>query len=237
MKVYVDEVGCAAIAGPLVVCAVADNGCRPMEELKDSKAYTQKRREVLCDLLSPELPHAFGAANIKMIERMNIHYAKFESMRQAVLKLVSRGIKVDEVIVDGNFTIPNLNLPQQAVIKADEKLWCCSAASILAKVTRDRMMTKLGETFVDFDWRGNKGYYSPKHMMGIVKHGFTPLHRTGFKYARYCGYERSEFLKSEASLEGFFDFVSNYKKANGVSRYSEWVKLDRVLSKCGERKW
>ena len=135
MKVYVDEVGYGAIAGPIFVCAVAvPDDMEKIPGVKDSKKVSKKKRESLHSQMITTVSHKFGAANIQRISQMNIHYARYEAMREAVNKLSASGIDIDEVIVDGNFEIPNLPFRQKAVIKADEKYWQVGAASILAKV-------------------------------------------------------------------------------------------------------
>lgn len=235
MIVYCDEVGMSSIAGPLMVCAVADNGVRPIAELKDSKAYSQKRREKLYEILASSLTYACGAANVLTIEKMNIYYARFEAMRRAILLLERKGIKIDEVVVDGNAIIPNLHIRQRAIIRADEKLWCCSAASILAKVKRDRSMTALGKIFDGYGWDQNKGYMSPTHLCGVIRNGLTTLHRRGFKYTQYCEYERNQFLKSGITAEEFVEFINTPTEKTGT-RYSQWLESLKT-KKYGETEW
>lgn len=233
MKVYCDEVGSGSIFGPVLVAVVADNNIKPVQELKDSKAYTQKKREELYKKLAPNLIYSYGASNVKEIEELNIHHAKFQAFRRAVLKL-SKRINISEVIVDGNFTIPDVDIPQQAIIKADEKFWHCSAASILAKVVRDNIIIKMENIFPNYSLSSNKGYYTIDHLFGVIKNGLTALHRKNFKYTQYCAYEREEFLKSKMNLDEFYQFVKNHKKDNGVSRYYEFVKN---YHKWGEKRW
>lgn len=224
MKVYIDEVGTGAVFGPLLVAAVADNGTYPIERLKDSKAYSESKREKLFNILSPKLIHAFGAANVNRIKTMNIHYAKFRAMFEAVQKLIKMGIEVDEVIVDGNFEIPDLRIKQSAVVKADEKFWPCAAASILAKVVRDRTISRMSKIsgYECYDLPSNKGYYSPSHLKGIIANGLSPLHRRQHQYCKYALFEHQEFLKSGKTAEEYFEWMRLEGKPEKGSRYSAW---------------
>jgi hypothetical protein len=127
-------------------------------------------------------------------------------------------------------------VPQQAIVKADETVWCCSAASILAKVKRDRSITALGEIFEGYDWAKNKAYMSPNHLYGVIRNGLTPLHRRGFKNTEYCEWERNQFLKSGMAVEEFIEFVKTFKKQSGKTRYSQWIE-DMKNKKYGEIEW
>jgi ribonuclease HII len=186
---YIDEVGYSSIAGPVLSCAVILEDSEPLFQVKDSKQITKKKREVLYQDLV-KIPHAFGTASPKKIKSMNIHWARYESMRIAaerVLKIEN----ANKAIIDGKFIVPNLDIEQEAVIKADEKYWQCSCASILAKVKRDNVMANLAkiEKYSHYKWEKNVGYYTKDHRDGIIKCGPTPLHRTNFaffQYALYC---------------------------------------------------
>lgn len=241
MKVYVDEVGTGAIFGFLLVAAVIDTGHRPIEKLKDSKAYSQNKREFLYKKLAPELTYAFGAANVQTIKKMNVHYAKYQSMKNAIESLIRRGNCITEVIVDGSFKIPNLNIFQTPIIKADEKFWACSAASILAKVTRDNIITKISRLpkYKHYGLASNKGYYSQAHLNGIIKYGLTDLHRENHKYVKYSSFEHQEFVKSEVGVDKYIEWVQSHKKITGESRYNEWLKTTYKENKktWGEQEW
>lgn len=239
MKVYVDECGTGAISGCAMTCAVAipEDQEPPVKGINDSKQLTKQKREELFPILSKTLIHAYGASNIKKIKTLNLHYAKFLAMKEAIEKLLARGIKVEKVIVDGKFLIPNLNLPQEAVIKADEKYWEVGSASILAKVKRDELMAKLTKfsQFSNYKWESNAGYYTPDHRDGIIKYGASCLHRENHKYFQYSMFERGEFLKSKMSADEYIKWVRNFKKENGKSRYAVW--LDSQKNKTGEINW
>jgi ribonuclease HII len=239
VKVFCDEVATGATWGPLIVCAVADNNSRPIEVLKDSKQYSRKKREKLFEILSTDLIYAYGAARPSVIEEMNVHYAKLFAMRQAVERLVRRGVEVDEVIIDGKFTIPNLDLPQTAIIKADETIWPCSAASILAKVVHDRIITNLSrlERFQGYDLNKNAGYYTKKHFYGIIRNGITELHRRNYKLIKYAKYEYDKRIELGISPEQYIEQLELDNKNNDITRYAKWLCVDKIISKCGEKRW
>lgn len=219
---YIDEVGMSSIAGKIIVAAIVgkENSSPPLKGIRDSKEITKHGREELYPELI-KLPHAVTTASIKEIMELNVFYARFVAMKRAVLKLVADGINIDKVIVDGKFTIPDLDIPQEAVIKADAKFWQTGAASIIAKVHRDNMMAKLAGTkqYSYYDWENNAGYYSPKHRDGIILHGPCDLHRTGFVYFKYCmerHIEFKEFVKQGGSPAEFFKKQADGKKSDYV---------------------
>ena len=220
MIIYVDEVGCSTLAGPLVICAVATDQPNKILGVKDSKQLSKAQREKLFPTLSQELIHEYGFASLDLIKEKNIFWAKFEVMKQAIDKLISNGINPEKVIVDGNFTIPNLSVPQEAIIKADDKFWQVGAASILAKVTRDRLMEEYSkeEKYSHYDWDNNAAYPAPKHWIGVTLFGPTDLHRKGFKTFEYycqCHENLKSFLLNGGTEEEFIidlDQSKNNKK-------------------------
>lgn len=226
MIVYVDEVGCASIFGPVLTCAVAiPESFQRLSGIKDSKQLTKKKRNELYEQLISVL-HAFGSSSPKEIEIFNIHFAKYKAMKRAVEKL-ARTIKIDKVIVDGKFIIPDLDFPQEAVIKADDKFYECSVASILAKVKRDRAMTRLGEIekYSYYGLESNAGYYSPAHRLGIIKYGPTELHRKNFKYFQYCldcHLQYQEFLKQGKTLEEYLQYEKEESNKLKKSYFVIW---------------
>jgi ribonuclease HII len=223
---FIDEVGVSSIAGPVMVCAVAvPEDMAPIPGVNDSKKLSKKKREELFPILQSDLIHEFGSACPKKIERLNIHWAKLDAMRIAVEKLLRMGIDIDKVVVDGSFTIPGLTIRQEAVVKADAKFWQCGAASILAKVKRDRMMTELAtlQKYSYYDWQNNAGYYTPAHRLGIVLHGPTMLHRRNFDYFKYCmfGYRKcQEFVREGGTFEDFEKWAE--AERSGKSDYVAW---------------
>jgi len=225
--VYVDEVGYGSIAGPVLACAVISRADAPLiKGVKDSKKLSKKKREELYKYLSVVLPHAFGTASPKKIEEMNIFWARFLAMKRAVDKL-KENHRIDKIIVDGNYEIPNVDIQQEAVIKADETIWQVGAASILAKVMRDSVMAMLAtvEKFSYYDWEQNAGYYSPKHRLGVIEHGPTTLHRENFGYFQYCLFchnQYQEFLKDGKTLEDYLEYENKEKMAHKKTHYKLW---------------
>lgn len=241
MKVYVDEVGCASIAGPVMTCAVAvaDDHAK-IPGVKDSKQLSKQRREALYPVIADQLQYAFGSASPQKIERMNIHWAKLDAMRIAVERLARAGVEIEKVIIDGGFTIPNLDHPQEAVVKADAKFWQCGAASILAKVKRDGVMTELGkiEKYSHFQWESNAGYYSPAHRDGIILHGPTELHRKGFEYFKYCMACHRKYLEFAAEGKTAEDYFAFVKEREGIYKKSDYVLWrDNALDNWQEVKY
>lgn len=233
MLCFCDEVGVASIAGPVLVCALAVENNHPrIEGVKDSKKLTKKKREELYDIITSQVEYAFGSASPNKIEKLNIHYARYEAMRIAVERLIRRGVKIEKVIVDGKFTIPNLNVEQEAVIKADDKFWECGAASILAKVKRDGLMAKLGELekYSYYAWDSNAGYFSPQHRDGIIKHGITTLHRVNFEYTKYCVacYEKSLEL---GGYEKFLEYEKEQVEKYKMSYFQIWKNNKKQIWK------
>ena len=229
MYCYIDECGCASIAADAVVCAVAvDEKRKKIAGVNDSKKISKAQRERVYPTLTKELQFEVVRVPVRRIEEINIHWAKYEGMKQAVHNFVSRGVKIDKIIVDGKFVISDLGLdiPQEAVIKADEKIWQVGAASIIGKVCRDNYMANLAkshEEYSYYDWESNAGYYTPtKHRDGIILHGPCDLHRRHFVYFQYCldrHRKYVEFVEKGGSQEEFFQ---KYGKHDGKSDYTIW---------------
>jgi ribonuclease HII len=225
MNIYVDEVGRGSIAGDVVVCALAlPNGTLKLNDsIKDSKKLSKKKREEIFDLLSDDLVYDFGILSPQKIEELNIFHATYKAMKIAVLKLVNRGVKVDKIFIDGPFTIPGLDFPQEAIVKGDDKLWEIGAASIFAKVKRDRMMSELDKDNL-YDWNTNAGYYAPKHHAGIVLFGPSNIHRAGFKMFQMAMEDRKNFLDSGLEQQEFLDMIFYKKKT--LADYIKWEHND-----------
>jgi ribonuclease HII len=224
-----DEVGCASIAGPVFVCAVIiDTSVHPIAGIGDSKVLSRKKRESLFPLIVDRVDDfAYGAAGPRKIEKINIHHAKYLAMRQAVEKLLRRGNKIDRTIVDGGFTIPGLPLyiNQEAHPKADKNFWEVSAASILAKVTRDNLLSRLAKRkdLGYYKWESNAGYYTEEHRVGVILHGPTPYHRKTFGFYKYCMFCHNEYKKflDRGCPEEYFEQEKKY-----VSHYKAWKRGD-----------
>lgn len=180
----VDEAGRGPLAGPVVAACV----CVPCghtinsENLKlinDSKKMSPKQRESLFETIKKEkLEFGIGVCDNTTIDKINILQATFLAMKKAI-GLINN--KPDFIIVDGNFVIPNLSTKQQAIIKADEKIFSVAAASILAKVTRDRLMLDFHKKFPQYGFDQHKGYGTKLHFEKLKKHGPSPIHRLSFK--------------------------------------------------------
>jgi ribonuclease HII len=235
--VYVDEVGYSSIFGPVLAAAVAiDQNFKKIDGVNDSKKLTKKKREKLYPILQNKLIYDFGSASPKKVERLNIFYARYEAMRIAVFRLFKRGVKIDKVIVDGKYIIPNLvDIKQEAVIKADEIYWQVGAASILAKVKRDNLISRLSsiKVYSYYDLQNNAGYYTPKHRMGIILHGPTDLHRKNFAYFKYCLFchnKFKDFINQGNTAIDYFQYEKEEIKKHG-SFYKFWKNGTKDLWK------
>lgn len=173
----VDEVGRGPWAGPVTVCAVILDPDNIPEGLNDSKKLTAKRRDVLFDLIMDSAQVSLVHVEVEEIDQINILQATFRGMERAVAGLRS----VDHILIDGNKIPPNLNAPATAVVKGDGKSVSIAAASIIAKVTRDRLMLDLSKLYPGYGWEKNAGYGTKIHQSGLLNHGVTPHHRRSFK--------------------------------------------------------
>ncbi len=174
----VDEVGRGPLFGDVVAAAVILDPKNPIEGLADSKKLTEKKREMLFELIiSKSMAYAVGRASPAEIDQINILQASLLAMKRAVLALT---IKPEFAAIDGNCKI-DLNMPMQAIVKGDSLVPAISAASILAKVTRDREILALDLIYPQYGLASHKGYPTKRHMEAIIEHGITPLHRKSFK--------------------------------------------------------
>lgn len=175
--VGVDEVGCGALAGPVFAAAVVLPTNSTISGLNDSKKLTEKKREELFEQIKEEAEQfAIGQASIEEIAQLNIRQATFLAMRRAILEISG----VDFILVDG-WEISRCALPQQVVIKGDQKVKSIAAASILAKVSRDRLMKGFHEQYPVYGFDAHKGYATQKHRDAIKEHGACPIHRLSYK--------------------------------------------------------
>ena len=173
----VDEVGRGSLIGPVYAAAVILKKSINKKLLKDSKKLNKNKREMLSKYIKKNSTWAIGKASVKEIEKINILYASLLAMKRAIKKLKN---KPTLVLIDGNNLpeIKNYNL--QSIIKGDEKIPSISAASIIAKVTRDKMITKLGKKYKGYFWDQNYGYGTKQHLKAIKKLGITTQHRKTF---------------------------------------------------------
>ncbi len=175
----VDEAGRGPLAGPVVAAAVVLN-YRNIDEIldvNDSKKLSESRRQKLYDkILKNCKSFGVGVVDVEFIDKFNILNATMKAMKLAVENLK---IRSNLVLVDGN-RVPNLNVTAQSLIKGDEKSACVAAASIVAKVTRDRIMLKIDEQFPQYGFAQHKGYATKQHFANLEKFGPTIVHRQSF---------------------------------------------------------
>jgi ribonuclease HII len=177
----VDEAGRGPLAGPVVAAAVILDDLQPIRSLRDSKTLSARTRERLFDeICAKALCCCIAQASVEEIDRLNILQATLLAMRRAVEGLRLRPALV---LVDGN-RLPALPMPAQAIVKGDAKVAAISAASILAKVHRDRLCGQLHAAHPDYGFDGHKGYPTPNHLAALRRHGPCPAHRRSFAPVR-----------------------------------------------------
>ena len=173
----IDEVGRGPLAGPVVAAAVILPKDREILYLNDSKKLSEKKREVLYDeIMEKAVSVGVGFASPARIDEINILQATYEAMRMAISKLSVR----PDVLLNDAVTIPEVDIPQVPIIKGDAKSKSIAAASIIAKVTRDRLMVEYDEVMPGYDFASNKGYGTKAHIAGLKELGPTPIHRRSF---------------------------------------------------------
>ncbi len=177
----VDEAGRGPLAGPVVAAAVILDDLQPIEGLNDSKVLTPRRREQLFDQIRARaLCCSIALASVEEIDTLNILQATLLAMQRAVDGLRLRPHKV---LVDGN-RLPILKVPAEAIVRGDSKVKAISAASILAKVFRDRLCMELHALHPQYGFDGHKGYPTPAHLAALREHGACPQHRRSFAPVR-----------------------------------------------------
>ncbi|GAB3094813.1 ribonuclease HII [Aestuariicella hydrocarbonica] len=173
----VDEVGRGPLAGDVVTAAVILDPLQPIEGLNDSKKLTEKKREQLFEEIQQKAKSfCIARASVAEIDQINILQASLLAMKRAVEGL---SIQPEHVWVDGN-KIPQWSYPAEAIVKGDSRVAAISAASILAKVTRDREMVAFDKIYPGYGFAGHKGYPTKVHMAAVDKLGVTPIHRTSY---------------------------------------------------------
>lgn len=177
----VDEVGRGPLAGDVVAAAVILDPNNPIEGLNDSKKLTEKKRETLFEIIQQQSKSwCLARASVEEIDRINILQASLLAMKRAVEGL---SVQPEHVLVDGN-KIPEWSYEAEAVVKGDSRVAAISAASILAKVTRDREMIALAETYPEYGFESHKGYPSKKHLEALEDYGVLPIHRRSYAPVR-----------------------------------------------------
>jgi ribonuclease HII len=173
----VDEAGRGPLAGPVVAAAVILDDLQPIKGLADSKALTALRREKLYDeILAKALCCSIAQASVEEIDRLNILQATMLAMKRAVEGLRLKPVKV---LVDGN-RLPTLSMLAEAIVKGDALVPSISAASILAKVYRDRWCQQFHLEYPQYGFAGHKGYGTAEHLAALREHGACPQHRRSF---------------------------------------------------------
>ena len=178
----VDEVGRGPLAGPVVACAVImPPDVRAIPGVDDSKQLTAAERERLSvKIRERAVCYGIGAASVREIDRVNIYHATVIAMRRALARL---SVTPNHVLIDGK-AIRTLDTPHTAIVQGDDKCYSIACASILAKVTRDRVMHALAPRYPTYAWDSNVGYATSAHLGGIGEHGITPHHRRSFVACR-----------------------------------------------------
>ncbi len=173
----IDEVGRGPLAGPVVAGAVILPADCDILYINDSKKLSEKKREELYDIIAEKaVAWAVGYASCERIDEINILQATYEAMREAISKL---SVKPD-ILLNDAVTIPEVDIKQVPIIKGDAKSISIGAASIMAKVTRDRLMVGYDEVFPGYGFASNKGYGSAAHIQAIKELGPCPIHRRSF---------------------------------------------------------
>ena len=176
----VDEAGCAPLAGPVVAAAVVLDRAKFPRGIDDSKALPAPTRETIYVKLQRQAKIGVGIATVEAIDRINIYWARMLAMTRAVEAL---GFEPAWVLVDGN-ACPRWQRPSKAIVAGDAKCRSIAAASIVAKVTRDRIMADYARDYPGYGWESNKGYPTPDHCRALKALGATPIHRQSFARVR-----------------------------------------------------
>ncbi len=196
--VGLDEAGRGPLAGPVVAAAVIvrqipvvnSSGLKKLlqqwqiQEIRDSKKLTPEKRVALYKILikNPNIKWGIGRVSEKVIDRINILEATKLAMKRAVRDLEKKSSVASFLILDGNFEI-NTQHPQRSIIKADEKVFSCTVAGIIAKVNRDRMMLRYHRKYPQYGFDRHKGYQTELHRKMLKKHGPSTIHRITFRFA------------------------------------------------------
>lgn len=198
----VDEAGRGPLCGPVVAGAVVLPRSLSIVGLDDSKKLSEEERERLYEALTSSEDVQWGVCVVDHdeIDRVNILQATMAAMRGAVTHLASKGCKADHILIDGNRVPPNLPAPSEAIVGGDGKSTAIAAASVIAKVTRDRIMLEHDKTWPQYGFAQHKGYGVAAHMSAIHKHGPCPIHRRSFQPIKaMTGFE---YPKPSAPLDG-----------------------------------
>lgn len=202
----IDEAGRGPLAGPVVACAATYKSLgtlgslaskhegefeKKLNLIRDSKTLSEKQREGIFDFIQENFYVGVGICDHKTIDRINILEASFLAMKKALAELRrsihnNSGIRIEEdekiiILLDGNKKIPNLSMKQRAIVSGDKIVKSISAASIIAKVTRDKIMKEMHEKYPEYDFAKHKGYGTKLHFEMLQKHGPCEIHRRSFE--------------------------------------------------------
>ena len=174
----IDEAGRGPLAGPVVVASVIMPKDSMLEWVNDSKKVTEKRREILYEkILEEAISYGIAIIDQEEIDDINILQATKKGLTQAI---TSMKVKPDVILVDALTGIDTLGIPYKSIIKGDANSYSIAAASILAKVTRDRIMREWDKVYPEYGFEGHKGYGTAKHIQAIREYGLCPIHRKTF---------------------------------------------------------
>lgn len=174
----VDEVGRGPLAGPVTAAAVILNPANIPAGLADSKTLSAARREALCAVILASAQCCIAHASVEEIDQLNILRASHLAMERAVAGL---GVNPDHILIDGNMIPAKLKGRASAIVQGDAKSLSIAAASIIAKVARDRLMVDLAQQYPGYGWETNAGYPTKLHQSALLNLGVTPAHRRSFK--------------------------------------------------------
>ncbi len=174
----VDEAGRGPLAGPVCAAAVILDPSKPIEGINDSKKLSEKKREMLFDVIKENaLAYGIAFASVEEIEEHNILNATYLAMLRAIENL---NVEPDYALIDGNRVPKGISIECETVVKGDAKSMSIAAASILAKVTRDKLLYEYDEKYPEYGFAKHKGYGTAEHMEAIRKYGMTEVHRPSF---------------------------------------------------------
>jgi len=235
----VDEVGRGPLAGPVVAAAVVLHPARIPDGLRDSKKLSEKRREKLAgEIRSQAISIGVGIVHEQDIDRHNILQATFMAMQLAIANL---DVDVSEVKVDGNREIPGLDLPQECIVGGDDLIPQISAASIIAKTTRDAMMKSYHVLFPDYGFASHKGYGSKNHMDALREHGRSPVHRRSFSPVDDCPNRNYQYYHQESAygrmgeiIAGMFLIRNGYNLLEHGYHAGRTGELDLIATRGDE---
>lgn len=184
----VDEVGRGPLAGPLIAASVMFDSIPYLPFVNDSKLLSEKEREIVYEwIYRNSLDVGIGIVTSVEIDRYNVHNASLLAMARA-LKCLNH--HPEFVLVDGMFMIPDVNISQEAIVKGDRVSFTIACASIVAKVTRDRMMSEFDRLYPEYGFSKNKGYPTKQHIEALKKHGLSLIHRKSYSPVKKCINER-----------------------------------------------